>query len=67
MSSYYCLVQRMGAVQASTVPYVPPVVALVIGLFVGEPLRLMDLGAMSAILGGVYVIQTLESPSRQTH
>ena len=33
MSSYYCLVQRMGAVQASTVPYVPPVVALVIGLF----------------------------------
>ena len=55
---YYYLVQRMGAVQASTVTYLPPVVALLIGLLVGEPLRAMDLAAMGAILGGVYVIQT---------
>ena len=55
---YYYLVQRMGAVQASTVTYLPPVVALLIGLLVGEPLRAMDLVAMGAILGGVYVIQT---------
>ena len=33
---YYYLVQRMGAVQASTVTYLPPVVALLIGLFVGS-------------------------------
>ena len=55
---YYYIVQRMGAVQASTVTYLPPVVALLIGyLFVGEPLRAMDLIAMSAILGGVYAMQ----------
>ena len=56
---YYYIVQRMGAVQASTVTYLPPVVALLIGcLLVGEPLRVMDLIAMTAILGGVYAIQT---------
>jgi drug/metabolite transporter (DMT)-like permease len=56
---YYYIVQRMGAVQASTVTYLPPVVALLIGcLLVGEPFRVMDLVAMGAILGGVYVTQT---------
>ena len=59
---YYYIVQRMGAVQASTVTYLPPVVALLIGcLFVGEPLRAMDLIAMSAILGGVYAMQSSRS------
>ena len=62
---YYYLVQRMGAVQASTVTYLPPVVALMIGLFVGEPLRVMDLVAMGAILGGVYVIQTGSTAGKQ--
>jgi drug/metabolite transporter (DMT)-like permease len=69
---YYYIVQRMGAVQASTVTYLPPVVALLIGwLLVGEPLRGIDLVAMSAILGGVYVIQrsgsagkTVRTPER---
>ena len=56
---YYFLVQRMGAVQASAVTYVPPIVALLIGSFlVGEPLHATDLVAMSAILGGVVLIQT---------
>jgi drug/metabolite transporter (DMT)-like permease len=55
----------MGAVQASTVTYLPPVVALLIGLFVGEPLRAIDLIAMSAILSGVYVIQTARSAGKQ--
>ena len=45
--------------------YMPPVVALLIGLFVGEPLRVMDLIAMSAILGGVYVIQPSGSARKQ--
>lgn len=55
---YYYIVQRMGAVQASTVTYLPPVVALLIGcLLVGEPVRAMSLLGMSAILGGVYTIQ----------
>lgn len=47
----------MGAVRASGVTYLPPVVALLIGcLLVGEPLRPLDVIAMSAILGGVYVM-----------
>ena len=47
----------MGAVQASGVTYLPPVVALLIRcLLVGEPLRPLDVIAMSAILGGVYVM-----------
>ena len=54
---YYYIVQRMGSVQASSVTYLPPVVALLIGwLLVGEPLRATDLVAMAAILGGVYAI-----------
>jgi drug/metabolite transporter (DMT)-like permease len=60
---YYFIVQRMGAVQASSVTYLPPVVALLIGwLLVGEPLRPVDFLAMAAILGGVYAIQ---APRRQ--
>ena len=56
---YYFIVQRMGAVQASTVTYLPPVVALLIGcLLVGEPLRGADLIAMGSILCGVYAIQS---------
>lgn len=54
---YYHIVQRMGAVQASAVTYLPPVVALLIGLLVGEAPRALDLVAMSAILAGVYLIQ----------
>jgi len=65
---YYDIVQRMGAVQASTVTYLPPVVALLIGcLLVGEPLRVMDVIAMSAILGGVYAIQTSSSDRAGPH
>ena len=59
---YYYIVQRMGAVQASAVTYLPPVVALLIGcLFVGEPLRATDLIATCAILGGVYAMQRSRS------
>ena len=62
---YYYIVQRMGAVQASTVIYMPPVVALLIGPLVGEPLRALDLIAMSGILAGVNVIQTSGSAGKQ--
>jgi DNA-binding transcriptional LysR family regulator len=56
---YYSIVQRMGAVQASSVTYLPPLVALLIGsVLVGERLRATDLFAMGAILSGVHAIQT---------
>jgi drug/metabolite transporter (DMT)-like permease len=56
---YYVLVDRLGAVAASGVTYVPPVVALLIGYFsIGEPIRLLDVGAMAAILVGVGLLQS---------
>lgn len=56
---YYYIVQRLGALAASGVTYIPPVVALLIGtLLVGEPIKLLDLLAMLLILGGVYVLQS---------
>lgn len=56
---YYVLVDRLGAVAASGVTYVPPVVALLIGYFsIGEPIGLIDVGAMAAILAGVGLLQS---------
>ncbi|WNC95084.1 DMT family transporter [Paraburkholderia sp. FT54] len=55
---YYFIVGRLGAVAASSVTYIPPVVALLLGLSIGrEPMRLLDLLAMAAIVGGVYLLQ----------
>ncbi|MDR3452119.1 MAG: DMT family transporter, partial [Rhodoferax sp.] len=56
---YYLIVQRLGAVMASGATYIPPLVAILIGtLFAHESLKLGDLLAMAAILGGVYLLQT---------
>jgi drug/metabolite transporter (DMT)-like permease len=56
---YYFIVQHLGALRASGVTYIPPVVALVIGgLLVHEPLHTQDFIAMMLILSGVYVLQT---------
>jgi drug/metabolite transporter (DMT)-like permease len=55
---YYFIVDRLGAVPASGVTYVPPLVALVIGvLWAGEPIRILDVIAMVMILAGVGVLQ----------
>lgn len=63
---YFYLFQRMGAVQASTVTYLIPVVALLIGCLIGgEPLHALDVIAMASILGGVYVTQTSGASSKQ--
>jgi drug/metabolite transporter (DMT)-like permease len=56
---YYFIVQRLGALAAASVTYIPPVVALLIGaLWAHEPVDAMDLLAVAAILGGVYIVQT---------
>jgi drug/metabolite transporter (DMT)-like permease len=56
---YYMIVDRLGAVAASGVTYIPPVVALGIGAwFAGEPVRASDIVAMAAILIGVGVLQS---------
>jgi drug/metabolite transporter (DMT)-like permease len=60
---YYFIVQRMGALKAATVTYIPPAVALLIGsLLAHEPLRPLDLLALASILGGVYVLQSGRTP-----
>lgn len=60
---YYLLVQRMGAVRASAVTYLPPVGALLIGMAVGEPVQGLDVVAMVAILAGVGLVQSGRSAS----
>jgi drug/metabolite transporter (DMT)-like permease len=56
---YYFIVQRLGALAASSVTYMPPVVALLMGLaFAGESIGALQLLAMGCILGGVYLLQS---------
>ena len=56
---YYLIVDRLGAVAASSVTYIPPVVALVIGaVLAGEPVQAVDVLAMATILVGVGVLQS---------
>lgn len=56
--AYYHIVENLGAVAASSVTYIPPVVALVIGVvFVGETIQLLGYLAMILILAGVALLQ----------
>lgn len=55
---YYYIVEELGAVTASSVTYIPPVVALLIGaVIVGEPIDLIDYGATALIFLGVFLLK----------
>lgn len=55
---YYYIVERLGVVSASSVTYIPPVVALLIGaLLVGEPIKIVDYGATILIFVGVILLK----------
>lgn len=55
---YYYIVDKSGAVAASSVTYIPPVVALLIGaLFANEPIGLYDYGATGLIFLGVFLLK----------
>ncbi len=55
---YYYIVSTMGAIAASSVTYIPPLVALLIGVvLVGEPIELLDYLATALIFIGVYVLK----------
>lgn len=55
---YYYLVDTLGAVTASSVTFIPPVVALLIGvLLVGEPIHLLDYLATLCIFLGVILLK----------
>jgi drug/metabolite transporter (DMT)-like permease len=54
---YYYIVDRLGALTASGVNYVPPVVALVIGVLAGEAIDPLGYAAAGLILLGVALLQ----------
>jgi drug/metabolite transporter (DMT)-like permease len=55
---YYYIVKQLGAVSASSVTYIPPVIALLIGaLIVGEPIEMADYGATLLIFTGVFLLR----------
>jgi drug/metabolite transporter (DMT)-like permease len=54
---YYYIIEKLGAVVASSVTYIPPIVALFIGAFiVNEKIELSDYAATLMIFAGVYLI-----------
>ena len=55
---YYVIVKNLGAITASSVTYIPPVVSLFIGFFIaGEVIALTDWIGMIIILIGVHVLR----------
>ena len=55
---YYFIVDQLGAITASSVTYIPPLVALAIGwLLVDEPIDALDGAALLLILTGVLVLR----------
>lgn len=58
---YYVLVNNLGAIIASTVTYIPPVISLLIGaLLANEIILISDWSAMIIILFGVYIMNKKE-------
>lgn len=56
--AYYHIVENLGAVAASSVTYIPPIVALLIGVtLVGESINAMEYLAIAFILVGVAILQ----------
>lgn len=55
---YYFIIEKMGAVRASSVAYIAPVVALTVGVIIAqEPIDWTDFLATSLILGGVILLK----------
>tara|TARA_R110001632_G_scaffold233106_1_gene376625 strand:+ start:7415 stop:8236 length:822 start_codon:yes stop_codon:yes gene_type:complete len=55
---YYYAIEKLGSVKASGATYIAPVVAVIIGAFVGEDMNSSIVVALVLILGGVILIQT---------
>ncbi|MBS5194350.1 MAG: DMT family transporter [Morganella morganii] len=61
--TYYYLILNLGAVMASSVTYIPPVVALIVGfLAANEQLGVTEILSMVLIMSGVFLLQR---PSRR--
>lgn len=62
--TYYYLILNLGAVVASSVTYIPPVVALIVGfLAANEQLGVTEILSMVLIMSGVFLLQR---PSRRS-
>jgi len=56
---YYYIVDELGAVTASSVTYIPPIIALLIGaVVVNEPIANVDYVATALIFLGVFLLKT---------
>lgn len=56
--TYYYLILNLGAVVASSVTYIPPVVALIVGLLAAnEQLGVTEILSMVLIMSGVFLLQ----------
>ncbi|MDO7383818.1 DMT family transporter [Acinetobacter baumannii] len=55
---YYYIIQKLGPIKASVATYIAPVVAVIIGYFMGENVTIIEWLALTLIIGGVVVIQT---------
>lgn len=62
---YYYLIEELGPVRASGATYIAPVVAVIIGVSVGEPVSSLEIVALATILGGVVLIQTGKSSGKE--
>ena len=55
---YYYIVEKLGAIASSSVTYIPPVVALLIGsLLAGESIEMVDYAATCLIFFGVFLLK----------
>ncbi len=62
---YYYIIEELGPVRASGATYIAPVVAVIIGVSVGEPVTSLEIVALATILGGVVLIQTGKSSGKE--
>lgn len=53
---YYYIIEKLGALKASSITYIPPAVALFIGFIIGEDIKLLDFIATFLIFLGVFLI-----------
>lgn len=55
--TYYYIIEKIGALKASSITYIPPVIALIIGFFiVKEDIKLFDFISTGLIFVGVFLI-----------
>ncbi|MGP5174330.1 EamA family transporter [Psychrobacter immobilis] len=55
---YYFIIESLGSVRAAGATYIAPIVAVIIGVIVGENITILEIIALILILGGVLLVQT---------